>query len=29
MISMYDKDASFPVYELHEWWSDDWDPLEY
>ena len=27
IISMYDTDASFPVYEMHEWWSDKWDPL--
>ncbi len=29
IISMYDKDAPFPVYELHEWWSDRWDGLAY
>lgn len=29
IISMYDKDASFPVYEMHEWWSDTWDGLHY
>lgn len=26
---MYDKDARFPVYEMHEWWSDTWDALSY
>lgn len=26
---MYDTDATFPVYEMHEWWSDKWDALEY
>lgn len=26
---MYDHDAPFPVYEMHEWWTDKWDPLEF
>jgi hypothetical protein len=26
---MYDVDCAFPVYELHEWWSDKWDPQSY
>ncbi len=29
IISMYHKDVSFPVYEMHEWWSDKWDGLSY
>lgn len=29
IISMYDVDAPFPVYEMHEWWSDKWDALSY
>jgi hypothetical protein len=29
ILSMYDADAPFPVYEMKEWWSDKWDPLEY
>ena len=29
IISMYDQDAAFPVYEMHEWWSDKWDALDY
>lgn len=29
IISMYSEQAPFPVYEMHEWWSDKWDPLEY
>ncbi len=29
VISMYDVDAPFPVYEMHEWWSDRWDGLSY
>ena len=24
MISMYHSGASFPVYTIDEWWSDDW-----
>lgn len=27
IISMYDEDVPFPVYETHEWWSDRWDAL--
>ena len=27
IISMYDKDSPFPVYEMHEWWRDKWDGL--
>jgi len=29
IVSMYDKDAPFPVYEMHEWWSDKWDGKKY
>jgi hypothetical protein len=28
-ISMYDASAPFPVYELHEWWSDKWSAFDY
>lgn len=28
IISMYD-DVPFPVYEMHEWWSDKWSGLDY
>jgi hypothetical protein len=29
ILSMYDQNASFPVYEMHEWWSDKWDEVSY
>ena len=29
VISMYDENFPFPVYDLSEWWSDKWDPLDY
>ncbi|KKW38177.1 hypothetical protein A2454_00650 [Candidatus Peribacteria bacterium RIFOXYC2_FULL_55_14] len=29
IISMYDEDATFPVYGIQEWWSDRWDGLQY
>ncbi len=29
IISVYDTDAPFPVYDISEWWSDDWDPMSY
>ncbi|MBN1258969.1 hypothetical protein JXA05_04410 [Candidatus Peregrinibacteria bacterium] len=29
IVSMYDVDAPFPVYEMYEWWSDKWDGLSY
>lgn len=29
IISIYDKTAPFPVYEVKEWFSDKWDPLSY
>lgn len=29
IISMFDKNTPFPVYELDAWYSDDWDPYQY
>ncbi|PID70179.1 hypothetical protein CSB37_03315 [bacterium DOLZORAL124_38_8] len=29
MISIYDKETSFPVYEQSYWWSDNWDAFDY
>lgn len=29
IISMYDENVTFPVYEMHEWWSDKWDATDY
>ncbi len=29
IISVYDKNVPFPVYGIHEWWSDRWDGLSY
>ncbi len=29
IISMYDADTPFPVYDLEVWWSDQWDGLDY
>ena len=29
MISMYDEDTPFPVYNQDEWWSDKWNALDY
>ncbi len=29
IISMYPPDAPFPVYEIREWHTDKWDPLQY
>jgi hypothetical protein len=29
MISMYHQDVSFPVYNMHEWWSDKWSGFDY
>jgi hypothetical protein len=26
---MYAEDAPFPVYEIHEWWSDKWSAFDY
>lgn len=29
IISMYNQDVVFPVYDISEWWSDDWDATMY
>jgi hypothetical protein len=29
IISMYDKDFPGPVFEMHEWWGDKWNALDY
>src|SRR3989338_3561293 len=29
ILSMYDKDVPFPVYETKAWYSDKWDPYQY
>ncbi len=29
IISMYDQDTKFPVYNRDFWWSDNWDPMDY
>lgn len=29
IISMYDEYAPSPVYDMHEWWTDKWDPFSY
>ena len=29
IISIFDQDAAFPVYDQNYWWSDAWSPLEY
>lgn len=29
IVSIYDKDAKFPVYSQEEWWSDKWDGLDF
>ncbi|MBU2213342.1 hypothetical protein KJ996_01760, partial [Patescibacteria group bacterium] len=29
IVSIYAPDAPYKVYDQDEWWSDDWDPLEY
>ncbi len=29
MISMYNPDNGFTVYEYRVWWSDDWDPYHF
>jgi hypothetical protein len=29
IISMYNPDVKFPVYDIAEWWADDWDPMDY
>ncbi len=27
IISMYDENTAFPVYEMNEWWGDKWNAL--
>lgn len=29
IISMYNPDVPFPVWDIAEWWSDDWDASSY
>ena len=29
IVSMYKPDVKFPVYSHEEWWTDDWDPIDY
>ncbi|MBU1123014.1 hypothetical protein KJ652_00300 [Patescibacteria group bacterium] len=29
IISMYDKDSPFPVFDQHEWWGDKWNGIDY
>ena len=29
IISVYNPDAPFPVYDISEWWADNWDPMSY
>jgi hypothetical protein len=29
IISMYNPDVSFPVWDSSEWWADDWDAIDY
>ena len=29
IISMYNPDVSFPVWDIDEWWADDWDASSY
>jgi hypothetical protein len=29
IVSMYAPDVIFPVYEVNEWWADDWDASSY
>ena len=29
MVSVYHPDTPFPVYDISEWWGDDWDPMSY
>jgi len=29
LISAYDKEAAFPVYENSVWWGDDWDGTDF
>lgn len=29
IISMYNPDVKFPVWDIDEWWADDWDAMDY
>ncbi len=29
IISVYDTETPFPVYDISEWWGDNWDPMSY
>ncbi|MEI8174452.1 MAG: hypothetical protein WCG28_00705 [bacterium] len=29
IISMYNPDVKFPVYEMSEWWAEDWEATSY
>ncbi len=29
IVSMYNPDVKFPVYDIAEWWADDWEGAEY
>ncbi|MEK9181419.1 MAG: hypothetical protein AAB786_00120 [Patescibacteria group bacterium] len=29
LVSMYNPDVPFPVYDILEWWADDWDATSY
>jgi len=29
LITVLPNKLRFPIYKSHEWWSDDWDPLEF
>lgn len=29
IVSVYHADTKFPVYDIQEWWSDDWDAMFY
>ncbi len=29
IVSMYNSDVPFPVYDIPEWWGDNWDPMSF
>ncbi len=29
IVSMYNPDVPFPVYDISEWWADDWEATSY
>lgn len=29
IVSMYDRGTPFPVYDIQEWWGDQWDALQF